>query len=220
MRAYVSAPKPTPVSYPAQPLPELEATGQVRSMTTRIICRSGWEYSARCSYSDTTARHACTPIEFQWGSGGHARAGAGAHLACPEALRPPTACRPLRRSVRRAAVHAETRSGQRREDVGLRSSDGARATGISFSVPLEARQSRLPLRFDRRSLLRCEHHRRKSVRRAAVHAETRSGQRGKHRRRIVGDGAPATGSLVLWAIVYRAQWRPLSRPPFALRARA
>ena len=78
LRAYVSAPKPTPVSYPAQPLPELEATGQVRSMTTRIFCRSGWEYSARCSYSDTTARHACTPIEFQWGSGGHARAGAGA----------------------------------------------------------------------------------------------------------------------------------------------
>ncbi len=102
----------------------------------------------------------------------------------------------------------------------VRMGDGAPATGISFSVPREARQSRLPLRFDRRFLLRCEHHRRKSVRRAAVHAETRSGQRGKHRRRIVGDGAPATGSLVLWAIVYRTQWRPLSRPPFALRARA
>ena len=144
-----------------------------------------------------------------------------AHRASLVAFRPPMACRPLRMSVRRAAVHPETRSGQRREDGGLRSSDGAPATGISFSVLREARQSRQPVRFNRRSLVRCELHRRKSVRRAAVHAETslRSGQRRKHRRRIVGDGAPATGSLVLWEIVYRAQWRPRSRPPFALRGR-
>ena len=142
-----------------------------------------------------------------------------AHRASLVAFRPPMACRPLRMSVRRAAVHPETRSGQRREDGGLRSSDGAPATGISFSVLREARQSRQPVRFNRRSLVRCELHRRKSVRRAAVHAETRSGQRRKHRRRLVGDGAPATGSLVLWEIVYRAQWRPRSRPPFALRGR-
>ena len=42
---------------------------------------SGWENRAKWS-CDTTARHACTPIEFESGSGGHARAGAGAPCLC------------------------------------------------------------------------------------------------------------------------------------------
>jgi hypothetical protein len=52
--------------------------------------------------------------------------------------------------------------------------DGAHASGLSLFLR-EARRSLQPVLLDRRSLLCCEHHRRRSLRRSAVDAETKIG---------------------------------------------
>ena len=97
-----------------------------------------------------------------------------AHLVtCAVAIRPILACRQWRWSLRRAAVHAETRSGRRREGGGC-AFDGAHASRFS-SFLREARRSLQPVLLARRSLLGCEHHRRRSLRRSAVDAETKIG---------------------------------------------
>jgi len=60
------------------------------------------------------------------------------------------------------------------ENGGVCAFDGAHASRFS-SFLREARRSLQPVLLDRRSLLVCEHHRRRSLRRSAVDAETKIG---------------------------------------------